>query len=178
MSSTLSIEAPVITRSRKKPFLLQQLSYATPLGARGWISGVEQLSTMRLVVSVTCNSCSVRAHRSAAYFLLRSLFSRSSPRRLAHRAWAARRSASLRSSGPTFRHRAAPRPTACRFIGEGESFRLAMSSISSARSSRTSGGRPALSHDAPQRHAFVARPDSVASSDGIVRAFRGVDFGC
>lgn len=63
-------------------------------------------------------------------------------RGFAQRACAARRSASLRSSGLTFRHRAAPRPTAVRRIGEGESFRLAMSSSSVAKSSRTSGGRP------------------------------------
>jgi hypothetical protein len=61
---------------------------------------------------------------------------------LAQRAFAARLRALLRSSGLTFRHRAAPSPTAVLFMGSSDSFRLAMSRISSARSSNTSGGRP------------------------------------
>ena len=65
-----------------------------------------------------------------------------SRRCFAQRAWAARRSASLRCSGLTLRQRAAPSPTACLLTGEGASFRLAISSISSARSISTSGGRP------------------------------------
>jgi hypothetical protein len=63
-------------------------------------------------------------------------------RGFAQRARAAFRSALLRSSGPTFRQRAAPRPTAVRRIGSGESFRLAMSSSSIAKSSSASGGSP------------------------------------
>ena len=61
---------------------------------------------------------------------------------LAQRACAAFRSALLRSSGLTCRQRAAPRLSAVRRIGSGESFRLAMSRSSIARSRSTSGGRP------------------------------------
>ena len=60
----------------------------------------------------------------------------------AHRAWTTRRSTSLRSSGLTFRHLAAPNPTAVRRSGGGDSLRLARSSISIARSKSASGGKP------------------------------------
>jgi hypothetical protein len=69
----------------------------------------------------------------------------SHPRReercLPQRACAAFRSALLRSSGLTLRHRAEPRLTAVLRSGSGASFRLAMSKSSIARSRRTSGGR-------------------------------------
>ena len=94
----------------------------------------------------------------------------------AHRACAARRSVSLRSSGLTLRHRAAPKPTACRFIGGGESFRLATSSISSARSTKTSGGSPLCFMI---RRSVIVRltPSAVARSVGIGVCIAGLVLG-
>ena len=96
--------------------------------------------------------------------------------RLAHRACAARLSISLRSSGLTFRHLAAPKPTACLLIGDGESFRLAISRISSARSSRTSGGKPLCFM--MRRSVIVRRtPIAFANSAGITENFGAFTFG-
>src|SRR4051812_30847201 len=93
-----------------------------------------------------------------------------SPRRcFAHRAWTTRRNISLRSSGLILRHRAAPKPTAVRVIGGGESLRLAMSSSSIAKSIRVSAGSPVcLTIDFSR---FARRtPRAVARSEAMVGA--------
>src|SRR5215813_5734800 len=92
-----------------------------------------------------------------------------SRRCFAQRACTAFRSSSLRSSALTLRHRAAPKPTAVRVIGGGESLRLAMSSSSIARSIRTSAGSPVyLTIDFNR---FARRtPIALARSEGTARA--------
>jgi hypothetical protein len=136
---------------------------------------VQQITHALACMTVYCTVLYFQYANSAYYFLLGCLSSRPLRRGLAHRAWAALRNASLRSSGPMLRQRAAPRPTACRFIGDGESFRLARSSISKARSRRTSGGSPVCRMI---RRSVIVRltPRYAASSDETCPLAEGLSF--
>lgn len=124
------------------------------------------LPRMRPLACVVSRDESDGRIRPTAPYFLRGGSSSRGARCLAQRAWAALLNVSLRTSGLTLRQRAAPSPTACRLMGEGESFRLAMSSISNARSISTSGGRP-LCRMMRRSVKLRRTPRHAASSDGI-----------
>ena len=144
-------------------------------GTFSWrvLCGADSAFSMRplALLSRGC-SCGLES----AYLFRPSPFSSIFFRCFSHRARAALRRASLRSSGLTFRHRAAPSPTACLFIGDRARAGLSTRSTRSSRSS-TSTSTEATSIEctaSPCPRGFGHNNEKVAKSKYVVPCFHAV----